>query len=310
MPPISDDSKGYHSVLPSDTVNILSSPTWLRTAADAQEACQALQLCKSFCDYPPHIQKILCHIGWYQWLEKGRVILKEGHPASGFYFLLSGSVGIYQKRDGGEPELINTVEEGQSFGEFALMNDTKRTTTCIAAGVVELFAIGKSDYIDLSLRQVKLSYQRAMYLEFCRKIAVLRVFPLQYLQEQPDICKLTYYKPGSVIVKDSSKSDWIFIVINGSCQVLKKFVKTVASSQDKQYNLQRTANIYSQGVVKQLPGHVKAERTRPKVSCKYSFYSILKCTNTVVQWDHLNTKPKKMKTNVLCIRIFTISDCL
>jgi CRP-like cAMP-binding protein len=49
-------------------------------------------------------------------LEKGRVILKEGHPASGFYFLLSGSVGIYQKRDGGEPELINTVEEGQSFG--------------------------------------------------------------------------------------------------------------------------------------------------------------------------------------------------
>ena len=28
-------------------------------------------------------------------LEPGRVILKEGHPASGFYFLISGSSKLY-----------------------------------------------------------------------------------------------------------------------------------------------------------------------------------------------------------------------
>jgi CRP-like cAMP-binding protein len=185
-----------------------------------EKALLELKACNDFRDYPDSIQRSLCKVGWYLSLDQGRVIFRENSPASCFYFLLSGNVHMTSEREPSHA-LLTT---GASFGDEAIIQQSNRTVTCSTDSHVELLVISKSDVLDLSLRQARISYQKSKHFAFCKSISVLRHWPIHLLEAHPEQCKVAQFKPNSVVVKDSTKNPWVYVIMTGSCRVVKRFV--------------------------------------------------------------------------------------
>ena len=77
----------------------------------------------------------------------GEVICKEGDDARGEAFVVhAGSVRIRRSFDGDE-KTLNTLGEGQLFGEIALFREARRSADAVAATDVELLVI-KNERLD------------------------------------------------------------------------------------------------------------------------------------------------------------------
>lgn len=62
--------------------------------------------------------------------------------------------------------------------------------------------------------------------EFCsRKVRCLRDWPIESLSQNPQACMFHYFNRGEILVRDSNRSDWIYIVKSGSLSVIKKLKK-------------------------------------------------------------------------------------
>lgn len=74
----------------SEVKEILSSPPSSRTLSQIEKAKIGLRHVESFAEYPEHMQEMICRVGWFQSVSPGRVIIRQGHLAENFYFILSG----------------------------------------------------------------------------------------------------------------------------------------------------------------------------------------------------------------------------
>lgn len=74
----------------------------------------------------------------------GQVIVREGEAADGFYVINSGRVTVIagaSSADGGSP--VTELEEGEGFGEMALLTDSPRTATVVAQSDVTLWRLSR-----------------------------------------------------------------------------------------------------------------------------------------------------------------------
>src|SRR5262249_53010165 len=76
---------------------------------------------------------------------KDSVIIRQGDSGDEFFLIGQGSVEVL-KRMNGEEKRLRTLGAGDFFGEHALIADKPRTSTCIAATDVEVFALGRADF--------------------------------------------------------------------------------------------------------------------------------------------------------------------
>lgn len=66
----------------------------------------------------------------------GDVIVKQGDPADGMYFLEQGEATVRVKSKDGKEEQVNTLKRGSYFGELALLTKKPRAATVTAKGAV------------------------------------------------------------------------------------------------------------------------------------------------------------------------------
>ena len=71
--------------------HILIKPRWARTDQELLHVEIVLRSIKDYADYPVAIQRKIAEVGEYVKYESRRIIVREGHPAWNFYFILSGS---------------------------------------------------------------------------------------------------------------------------------------------------------------------------------------------------------------------------
>lgn len=57
---------------------------------------------------------------------------------------------------------------------------------------------------------------------FLGKVRCLRDWPIESLSQNPQACMFHYFNRGEILVRDSNRSDWIYIVKSGSLSVIKK----------------------------------------------------------------------------------------
>jgi len=70
---------------------ILTNPAWARSETDLLHVEIQLRSIKDYADFPIAIQRKVAEVGEYRKYEARRIIVREGHPAWNFYFILSGS---------------------------------------------------------------------------------------------------------------------------------------------------------------------------------------------------------------------------
>ncbi|MBT3345589.1 MAG: cyclic nucleotide-binding domain-containing protein [Gemmatimonadetes bacterium] len=78
----------------------------------------------------------------------GETIIQRGALQSGFYLIRSGSVNIVRERDN-HREVVATLYSPELLGEFALLDDSPRSTSIVAAEASELIGFFKPDLMDI-----------------------------------------------------------------------------------------------------------------------------------------------------------------
>ena len=81
----------------------------------------------------------------------GEVIIKEGDSGNTFFKLLEGKAAVYKNYDQDDQVQVAILEEGQYFGEMAVIENYPRSSTVVAEGdvkVIEIAAEELNEYIS------------------------------------------------------------------------------------------------------------------------------------------------------------------
>ena len=79
---------------------------------------------------------------------KNTVLINEGDQANAMYFIDSGKVRVYVSDDQGKEFILNTMGEGEYFGELSLLDDEKRSASVITTEKAAFSIIYKDDFTD------------------------------------------------------------------------------------------------------------------------------------------------------------------
>ncbi|XP_060078864.1 cyclic nucleotide-binding domain-containing protein 2-like [Ylistrum balloti] len=198
---------------------------------------------EAFGEFPITMQRSLVRVGWYECFEDKRVIIRQGHMADNFYFILSGTavVTILETDPETKEQLVRTAAllgKGNSFGELALMHGAKRSATVTCKNSVELLAVGRDDFIDIFMPVEK--DQEPEHIRFLRSVILLKGWPIVRLPyHDPKICCFTYFRRGLLLCKDSNTSEWVYVIKTGTCRVLKALQTTRPNIPGLEPNLKK-----------------------------------------------------------------------
>lgn len=210
----------------TEVKNILSLPSEQRSPEQIQTAMFGLQSLRSFAEYPLHMQEKLASVAWFELVPPKRIIIRQGHFAENFYFILSGQavVTLLLKDPKTGASFVKTatiMRKGMSFGELALLHHSRRTATVTSQGTVQLLTIGRADFFDIFMSGAGPD-DIPDHIKFISQCDFMKDWPIENLLEHPEKCLLHFFKRNVVIVKDSTYNEWIYVVKSGFCQVLKQ----------------------------------------------------------------------------------------
>ncbi len=77
-------------------------------------------------------------------LKEGKELTKEGAPGREFFVLLEGTADVRRKG-----RKVNTMSEGDFFGEIALITNAPRTATVAATSPVRVLVLRSGDFREL-----------------------------------------------------------------------------------------------------------------------------------------------------------------
>ncbi|KAK2163634.1 hypothetical protein LSH36_76g05033 [Paralvinella palmiformis] len=213
-----------------DTKRILSMPHHLRTDNDIRYVEIALRNYPSIAAYPVSIQNLIARKAWYELYSGKRIIIKQGHVARCFYFILSGKVIISQQEDDSlTSRTLCYLNKGDSFGELALINNSYRTATVISEGTVELLVVTDEDYEEIFTS----GGLTEKYFPFLKGISCFQEWPTELLINNFNKASITYSKRKTVICENTSTTPWIYVIKSGSVTVLKKLKEPNETTEHK-----------------------------------------------------------------------------
>lgn len=79
----------------------------------------------------------------------GDLIFFEGEVEKHFYIVEKGSVSIFTKTKDGNKIEITVITEGESFGEFALLDNSPRSASAQAISEVHVIKVSEAGYEEL-----------------------------------------------------------------------------------------------------------------------------------------------------------------
>lgn len=80
----------------------------------------------------------------------GTVLIRQGEVGDKFYLIRRGQCEV-RIADGQHHRVINTLGEGDFFGEMVLLTGDPRSATVVTTRVTEVYTLGKDDF-DAVLR--------------------------------------------------------------------------------------------------------------------------------------------------------------
>ncbi|GFS01990.1 cyclic nucleotide-binding domain-containing protein 2-like [Elysia marginata] len=209
-------------IIRPDVREILRLSAEERTDAQVYTAMKCLQhVVPAFSEFPVRVQQSMLKVCRHEEFESGRVIIRQGHRAENFYFIVSGSA-VVTVMDSGENHVhtANLLGKGSSFGDLAFLNMAKRSATVTCRDTVEVICIERDDFINIFLRGVQ--GKEPAHFTFLREVDLLKGWPVSALpQDNPRICAYTYVRRGVILSHDSATCDWIVVVVSGTCTIIK-----------------------------------------------------------------------------------------
>lgn len=147
--------------------------------------------------------------------KKGDEIITQGDEGDYFYIIESGTVDFYVNGN-----QVNSSGEGSSFGELALMYNSPRAATAIAASGVTCWALDRQTFRRILLERT--FNRRLMYEDFLKDVKVLSSLSSQERLKLADALSTEIYHKGDKIVQEGEKGESFYFIESGNCQVTKQ----------------------------------------------------------------------------------------
>ena len=97
-------------------------------------------------------------------LATGEAVVREGEKGVGMYIILSGEVRIVQRGEDGSDQQLAVLGEGDFFGEQALLDDTPRSASALAAEPCQVIGFFRPDLLNLIESSPRLGLKIVMRL--------------------------------------------------------------------------------------------------------------------------------------------------
>ncbi|XP_033107787.1 cyclic nucleotide-binding domain-containing protein 2-like [Anneissia japonica] len=251
--------------LPLQVKSILRRDQNDRTQAELKIALRGLQSLSSFAEYPLHMQEKLVRVAHLFTLAANRVIIRQGHRAEQFYFLIHGTAieTNTERQPGTENErtrIHRFLRKGDCFGEVELLHGVQRASTVTTNSLCELLSIKKEDFFEIFLMVDKVTDEPA-HVEFVKSLQFMNGWPVEKLAANPKMCFPHFYRKGEVVVEDSNdKVEWMYIIKSGSCRVQILVDRGPPYIKKKKNLTDRNLCLASKG----LTPHAKVDHRRKK----------------------------------------------
>lgn len=212
------------SDLPQKAKHLFRKPSHLRTQCELDYLQQFTLQIKCFWQYSHDIRCQLARVLYYQPLAKGDVVIYEGTVGSNIYYIITGTVYIAQMdpSNGGSSIVIGHMGPGAYLGELALMHEgSKRKATVVCKRRSEFLTLSRKDF-EVVLKKSHNEEWR-LRVNLIHNHSVFNGWKETALRAITEGSSFVDYPPNTVIIKDlSSLSDYIYLVVQGSCQIVYK----------------------------------------------------------------------------------------
>ena len=83
-------------------------------------------------------------------VKAGQIIVRQGEPGDYYYLIKKGKADVVRKDEKQyKVSVVDQLEEGEGFGESALLSNSPRNATVVMATAGELLRLGKKDFDEL-----------------------------------------------------------------------------------------------------------------------------------------------------------------
>ncbi|CAH1774814.1 unnamed protein product [Owenia fusiformis] len=196
-----------------------------RTEKDIEVICRLMRGLVSFRKYTPPMQKLLSKIIRYTKFGRRRVVVRKGHRGESLYFIFSGSVSVVLDKDEESvfvKQEVITLTKGSCFGEIALIEgrNATRQATVVCSSEAEFLVVDKYDFDTNGLKEHSVSEQN-FRLDVFREHALLKKWSEENLYKLSRVSRNEEFVHGRVVVEDSRKNAFLWMVTQGVCNVLR-----------------------------------------------------------------------------------------
>ncbi len=154
-------------------------------------------------------------------IKGGTDIVREGDPGDTLFIIHSGEVAILKEDEAGTPKEVAALEEGDVFGEIALLDRVPRTATVRAAGPVSVLMLPRQIFQDRLVHQLGAEQVRTV-IQVCNFIRRIDMF-----SEWPDRGLLAFareftpvdFAKGQTIIREGEANEKFYLIYEGQCDV-------------------------------------------------------------------------------------------
>ncbi|XP_059149625.1 uncharacterized protein LOC131936590 [Physella acuta] len=217
--------------LSKETLFTLSKPEHYRTWEEAHKVAEDLRFVRSFSILPKSYQDRLAMIAWYMEIPGDKVIIREGHVADSFYFLITGRAVAVKLN--GSPlfdhharySVLKIFEKDDMFGEEGICDRINRNYSVTSMEKCTILSVNIDDYYRI-FNFTNSEDENPDHIRLLSQMDFMKYFPMEQLIENSEGNVIVfYYRRGTLITKHSSASEFIYVVKSGICRVLASIKK-------------------------------------------------------------------------------------
>uniref|UniRef100_A0A8C1PC68 Rap guanine nucleotide exchange factor 4 n=1 Tax=Cyprinus carpio TaxID=7962 RepID=A0A8C1PC68_CYPCA len=139
-----------HSVASSEWIVCLDKRPAERSGEDVDIILARLKGVKAFEKFHPNLLQQICMCGFYEYLEKGITLYRQGDIGTSWYAVLSGSLDVKVSETANHQDAVTicTLGVGTAFGE-SILDNTPRHATIVSRENSELLRIEQREFKTL-----------------------------------------------------------------------------------------------------------------------------------------------------------------
>jgi CRP-like cAMP-binding protein len=155
--------------------------------------------------------------------KKGSYVVREGEPGARLYLVLSGRLEVRRDYAPGRSEPVAEMDEGDAFGEIAILRGGVRTRSVRALSKSILLGLDQADFERLVLSKLS----REAVEDAVQKVGFLQHLELARNWSQATLAafarrtKLHDYAEGKAAVQEGANNHWLFLVHRGEFAVVR-----------------------------------------------------------------------------------------